>query len=83
MKLDQIIAVISSHYYEIIVTANKGFDNVNQYVFLCAGYITDGDGIIFDYHAYNGDPTTYSKNPHCTFGQTKKKQVLPDRNQDA
>lgn len=51
--------VLSSNY-GIVVAGNECFDNVNKFAFKYAGYITDGNGIIFDYYI-NGDRSQYSK----------------------
>lgn len=51
---------VPSSSYGIVVAGNECFDNVNQFAFKYAGYITDGNGIIFDYYT-NGDRTQYSK----------------------
>lgn len=51
---------VASNNFGIVVAGNECFDNVNKFAFKYAGYITDGNGIIFDYYD-NGDRSTYSK----------------------
>lgn len=47
--------------YGTVVDGNTMFDNENKFPFIHAGIITDGNGIIFDFYAGNGNRGTYSK----------------------